>query len=75
MASEQPTPWAVHCPKHGLVYLTREEYDRQMQKSDYRWECTAWTLEDPIGPCGAWSEWDDDIYEAAMYPEKAPDAD
>lgn len=54
--STLPTPWAVHCPRHGLKYLTRENYERQMLAADARWYCPE---------CGAVSERDDDIYEKA----------
>lgn len=33
------TPWAVHCKQHGLVYLTEEEYSRQLMMPDYTWVC------------------------------------
>jgi hypothetical protein len=61
--SEHPTPYAVHCSglieghSCGLVYLTPEEYDRQMMAAHRRWRC-------PI--CKAEAEWDDENYEQAM---------
>jgi hypothetical protein len=52
----RPTPWAVFCRKHGVVYLSRCEYDRQMNNPDSLWNC-------PI--CGRLASWDDDNYELA----------
>jgi hypothetical protein len=54
--SHAPTPFAVRCPYHGLVYLQREEYDRQMDDPDARWVC-------PRTGCGREASWDDDNYE------------
>ena len=58
------TPWAVICREtdyiddpelsHGLVYLTQEEYMRQLSVPDALWKC-------PICRCSA--VWDDDNYE------------
>ena len=39
---------------HGLVYLTDEEYDRQMSSPDSLWKC-------PF--CRYEAQWDDDNYE------------
>jgi hypothetical protein len=50
----EETAWAVHCPSHGKVYLTKKEYDAQMNRPDSRWMC-------PICTELAW--WDDDHYE------------
>ena len=36
--SAEPTQYAVECPIHGKVYLTPEEYDRQLSIHD-RWRC------------------------------------
>jgi hypothetical protein len=55
--SEIPTPWAVICPEHGKVYLTKENYNRQMRASDSTWRC----------PAGCHAEWDDDNYEDWYY--------
>lgn len=55
--SEKPTPYAVHCPHHGLCYLTHEEYGRQMSLPDSKWAC-------PV--CNETASWDDAIYEEAM---------
>lgn len=51
-----PTPYAVHCRLHGLVYLSQAEYDRQMDDPNSLWKC----------PCGRLAEWDDDNYEARI---------
>lgn len=54
------TPWAIWCRdsdpefSHNLVYLTKDEYDRQMNAPDSLWKC-------PICRCSA--DWDDDNYE------------
>lgn len=58
--STTPTPWAVNCRQHGLVYLTEAEYIRQMEDSDSLWKCP---------DCHEPAEWDDATYEAAMTPE------
>ena len=34
-----PTPYAVRCPLHGLIYLTYEEYCRQMDQLGQVWKC------------------------------------
>lgn len=51
----KPSPWAVLCPRHGLVHLTREEYDAQMSNPDGAWRC-------PIGH--ELASWDDATYDA-----------
>ena len=48
------TPWAVLCPTHGRVFLTKLHYDKQLSEVDARWSCPR---------CGALAEWDDDNYE------------
>ena len=48
------TPYAISCPNDGLVYLSYEQYDQQMNQPDNRWQC-------PI--CRELSYWDDDNYE------------
>ncbi len=48
------TPWAVICVEHGQVFLTAEEYNKQMDDADSFWKC----------PCGRFAEWDNDNYEA-----------
>lgn len=59
-ASEKPTPFAVVCIENvlgesgcGKVYLTTEEYNRQMFLGHKRWTC----------PCGGIAVWDDENYE------------
>lgn len=44
--STKPTPYAVTCPVHGRVYLTEEEYHRQMMKPDQVWACPRSCVED-----------------------------
>lgn len=53
------TPWAVECNTHGLVFLTEEEYNYQMNRPNSTWYC-------PISPglCNAY--WSDDNYEKHM---------
>jgi hypothetical protein len=63
------TPYAVHCEGpwdlpgggHGLVYLTRKEYDHQMSRPDTTWRCPICKYEAP---------WDDTNYET-FGPEEA----
>jgi predicted RNA-binding Zn-ribbon protein involved in translation (DUF1610 family) len=59
--SSTRTPWAVICPTCGrpgdhLVFLTREEYMRQLSSPDYKWECPR---------CGQNATWSDSNYELA----------
>ena len=65
MPSSRPTPWAVRCPQHGLVFLDGPEYDRQMRKPDSTWHC-------PIDGEHAW--WSDDNYDAWMADQETYDA-
>lgn len=60
MSSETPTPWAVTCPTHHRVYLTRDEYEEQLNVHELRWRCTrlVTAAPDTAGPCGIASEWD-----------------
>lgn len=51
------TPWAIRCGAHGLVYLSKERYDKQMNQANHLWRC-------PIEWCDAY--WDDDNYERFM---------
>lgn len=51
--SETPTPYAVECPEHGKVYLSGDNYMRQLQRPDDKWRCPT---------CDRVSEWDDDNY-------------
>lgn len=53
-ASATRTRYAVSCPVHGQVYLTKAEYDRQMNLADDRWACPR---------CGRTAEFDDDNYD------------
>jgi hypothetical protein len=61
--SEEPTKWAVHCvgdrngDNCGLVFLTEEEYLRQLDVPGKPWCCPQ---------CGGKAWWDNDIYQAAM---------
>lgn len=65
MSSANPTPWAIICPEHGLVYLTNDEYRVQLDRPNVGWECTEMVLEQtPVGICGEESEWDHENYEA-----------
>lgn len=53
--SSEPTGFAVICPEHGRVFLSEEEYDRQLSRPDSTWKCPR---------CGKASEWDEDNYDA-----------
>lgn len=53
--SQEPTAWAVICGEHGQVFLTREEYDRQMDSPSALWACPE---------CGEVAQWDDDNFDA-----------
>jgi len=64
--SPTPTAWAVNCPRDGLVYLTREEYTRQISRVDDLWKCPR---------CGRDAQWDDDTYEQAMEAEERRDGE
>jgi len=64
--STTPTAWAVNCPRDGLVYLTREEYTRQIGRVDDLWKCPR---------CGRDAQWDDDTYEKAMEAEERRDGE
>lgn len=70
-ASRAPTPWRVLCPRHGLVFLTHEEYEEQLSVPDRDWCCPAHdegNPEDPedVGPgiCGSPASWDEAWYDA-----------
>jgi hypothetical protein len=65
--SVKPTPYLVHCPIHGRVFLTSDEYDRQMSRPNSFWTCPRMDS-DPkrFGLCGYDSEFDDANYEDAM---------
>ncbi len=55
--SEEPTPYAVLCRSHGRVFLTKDEYGRQMCKPDALWRC-------PL--CKQDAQFDDETYESAL---------
>lgn len=58
------TPYAVHCPIHGVVYLTEEEYLRQLDQPDLVWSCPRMSTSiHAIGLCGEPSDFQDGIYE------------
>lgn len=65
------TPYAVVCTdsdpelSHGLVYLTQEEYNRQLSATDSLWKC-------PICRCSA--QWDDENYEQMLNQMETSDA-
>jgi hypothetical protein len=41
VSSPTPTPWAVTCPVHAQVFLTRDEFDEQYNwPRTKRWRCT-----------------------------------
>ena len=66
------TPYAVHCLGPwdmpgggcGLVYLTEEQYNRQMARPDYKWRCPH---------CRYEADWSDDNYDE-MIETWQPDA-
>lgn len=49
-----PTPYAVICRTDGQVFLTEDEYARQMSRPDSLWACPK---------CGEPAAFDDDHYE------------
>ena len=59
--SKDRTPWAITCHEHGLVFLTREEYNFQLDHPNAKWIC-------PV--CNRYSYWDDDNYEDALDDER-----
>lgn len=50
------SPWAVICPRHGRVYMTREVYELQLRAHDSLWLCPQ---------CGQESTFDDETWEAS----------
>ena len=58
--SSTPTPYKIFCPDDGSMYLTLEEYDRQMsfENANIGWTCPHCWRHD----CG----WDDNNFERAM---------
>lgn len=60
--SDVPTRYAVICPVHGQVFLTRDEYNMQMLRANSRWKCPR---------CGKISNFDDDnYYESTCYDKR-----
>lgn len=49
-----PTPYAIICSKDGQVFLSNDEYARQMSRPDSFWTCPK---------CGERASFDDDNYE------------
>lgn len=60
-ASAEPTPYAVKCREHGIVYLTEREYYVQLCAADSLWLCPH---------CGESAAFQDDIFEAAINKEE-----
>lgn len=58
------SPYGIICADCGKQGLTEENYDRQMSYPDSLWKC-------PI--CGCSCYWDDERYEAKMFPEEKDD--
>ena len=59
--SKKETPYAVHCPTHGKVYMTVEEYRSQMSHGDSLWLCP-FPIDDEH-TCNKVADWDDEQYE------------
>ncbi len=38
-AAVNRTPWAVDCPRHGLIHLNNHEYNRQTSTPKREWTC------------------------------------
>ena len=57
MPEPESTPWAVICSMHGRMFLTKAQYDAQMNQPDLRWRCPC---------CGEDANWDDDNYEDGL---------
>jgi hypothetical protein len=53
-ATQTETHWAVLCPRHGRVFLTRAEYNAQMAAAHLGWICPLDGLPAP---------WDDENYD------------
>lgn len=63
--SWKETAYAVHCPKHGKVFLTVDEYGRQLMRPNSKWTCPVMDTDlDELGLCGRVSEFDDAHFEA-----------
>jgi len=52
--SAVPTRYAVICQVHGRVYMTKEEYDRQIWDADDLWKCPE---------CGSTATFDNENYD------------
>ena len=52
--STTPTRYAVICPEHDQVFITKESYIAQMWAADSYWKCPR---------CGSVAGFDDDNYE------------
>jgi hypothetical protein len=65
--SLRPTPFAVDCYRHGKVYLTDAEYERQLSCPDKGWSC-------PYPLCGLAATFDDDNYERATATAESDEA-
>lgn len=46
--SPVPTAHAIICPKHGQVFLSPQEYIRQLDQPDSRWTCPVCGNDDPV---------------------------
>lgn len=73
--SEIPTAYGVHCkgqdcntPCNGgdIIYLTTDEYIRQMYRPDSFWQCPE---------CGSDAWWDDDNFDRFVAHEEKPEMD
>jgi hypothetical protein len=53
-------PYAVICRQDARVFLTEEEYRRQLSAPDFLWTCPK---------CGAVAEFDDETWEKATFGE------
>jgi hypothetical protein len=58
--TRNPTPWAVKCPAHGIVYLFHKEYFEQICDLDKGYFC-------PI--CKKDAPFQEDIYERSTESE------
>ena len=62
--AEFATPYAVLCREHGQVFLTKDEYGRQLSRPDALWQCPK---------CGEEATWDDDHYERMLGLNQPPE--
>lgn len=56
---EKATPYLVHCPEHGRVFLSHEE---SMNQANAKWRCH----------CGAVAEFDDEHFDAWLEEDDIP---